>query len=90
MRSDESSVKVSDSPRPCVKCGYCCAKGVCAFGEWDESIHQCRHLTAGATCAIYDLIVSQPGADKDPVFGAGCCSPMNSERQKKIDEAKGS
>lgn len=34
------------------------------------------------TCGIYDKIVGQPGAEWAPAFGTGCCSSMNSDRQK--------
>jgi hypothetical protein len=30
----------------CVKCGFCCKKGPCAFGRWNESKRQCEYLTS--------------------------------------------
>lgn len=71
--------------KPCVRSGYCCKVAPCPFGEWDAERKQCTHLignTPGSyACGIYDYIIKQPGAEVSPAFGAGCCSPLNSDRK---------
>ena len=45
----------------CIRSGYCCQRGICPFGEWDEEAHQCKHLTGDTpgnfACGIYDWII---------------------------------
>ena len=68
----------------CYKCGFCCTRGVCAYGEWDEDKKQCVHLTEDMLCGIYDKVKH----DKvNPAMGAGCCSALNDFRMKKMKEA---
>jgi hypothetical protein len=71
--------------RPCLRSGLCCKKGPCGYGTWDAAAKQCVHLLVdhvlpnGAevhACAIHDEIITQPGAEFSPAFGAGCCMPM--------------
>ena len=71
----------------CVCCGYCCTKGACAFGDWNEIKHQCKHLTEDKLCGKYREIINQPAAKFNPAFGAGCCmSLFNSFRERKIKQ----
>ncbi len=69
----------------CVRSGYCCRQAPCPFGKWDEEKHQCVHLEGDViglySCGIYEEILGQPGADLCPAFGAGCCSPLNTDRR---------
>jgi hypothetical protein len=69
----------------CVRSGYCCKQAPCPFGKWDNEKHQCVHLEGEGiglySCGIYEEILGQPGADLCPAFGAGCCSPFNSDRR---------
>jgi len=65
--------------RPCLKCGYCCTKAACPFGEWDVVRGRCKFLTAGNLCGCYQEIIKRPHqalADLAPAFGAGCCMPL--------------
>lgn len=70
---------------PCVRSGYCCKKAPCGFGDWNAEKTQCKHLETGTDgryqCGIAAEIVKDPTWVFSPAFGAGCCSPMNSDRQ---------
>lgn len=71
--------------RPCLRSGYCCKQGICSFGEWDSAKGQCSHLGGEKPgehyCMIAEYIVTCPGWDFSPAFGAGCCSPGNPDRK---------
>jgi len=71
---------------PCLRSGYCCKTAACPFGTWDEVRHQCAHLGGGRpgqyACLIAAEIMGKPGWEMSPAFGAGCCSPGNSDHQK--------
>ena len=70
----------------CVKCGYCCSKGPCGFGESSlPDSPQCKYLTEEKLCAIYDEIIKDPSSIVSPAFGAGCSSSLlNDCRSSKI------
>jgi len=71
----------------CVQCGYCCTRGVCPYGEWDNERQCCAFLTEDKLCAKYDEIVADPKSWSSPAFGAGCSSPLfNEVREAKIAE----
>ena len=71
----------------CVQCGYCCTKGPCFYGVWDEEKKQCAFLTEDKLCSKYEEIKADPNSWSSPAFGAGCSSPMfNTVRQAKIKE----
>jgi len=77
--------------RPCLRSGYCCKQRPCPYGEvTSPSNPSCRHLQRDESgryeCGIYDQIVRQPGSEISPAFGAGCCSPMNSDRQDLVEK----
>ena len=42
------------------------------------------HEDETTSCAKYDYIRIQPGADFVPAFGAGCCMPLFNEYRDKI------
>lgn len=70
----------------CVRSGYCCKAAPCPFGKWNAAKTQCEHLKGPGlgrySCGIYDEIILQPGsAEFGPAFGAGCCSPLNTDRR---------
>jgi len=72
---------------PCVKCGYCCKKGPCGHGVWNETKSQCSYLTEDNLCEKYHEIIKDPFSRVNPAFGFGCCSPlMNNVRQEKTVE----
>lgn len=66
----------------CVHSGYCCRVRPCQFGESLPDKPQCKHLTADNKCGIYERIIALPTNNwyAEPAFGAGCCSPLNSDR----------
>lgn len=74
-----------EGARMCVRSGFCCKQAPCPFGTWSEEKHQCIHLQFNGKyeCGIFDEIVnrSQKEWEIAPAFGAGCCSPLNSDRQ---------
>ena len=69
----------------CVRSGYCCKQAPCPFGVWDLDRQQCGYLEGdrpgGYACGRYLWILMQEGAEISPAFGAGCCSPLNSDRR---------
>ena len=87
--------KVTSEPeppyRPCVGCGYCCRKAQCT-----PSIRVYGIIPAGCPalyfkdgrywCQLADeekkLPEDQRWASKYVAIGAGCCSPLNSDRVK--------
>ncbi len=81
-----SLLPLYEGARECVRSGYCCKQAPCPFGTWNEEKHQCTHLVKGEDgryeCGIIEEIVTKPGWQFSPAFGAGCCSPMNTDRQK--------
>ena len=76
----------------CVRSGFCCKQAPCGFGEWDAAKKQCKHLgqddDGRYQCNIADQIVKDPTWVFSPAFGAGCCSPLNSDRQRIIRDRK--
>jgi hypothetical protein len=82
---------------PCVGSGHCCKTAACAFGEWDARRHACRHLVVSEIlrdrdgfeieryrCSRYEEIRTLPGAELNPAFGAGCCSPLFNTARSRI------
>ncbi len=78
------------SAKMCVRSGFCCKQAPCGFGEWNAAKTQCMHLGTGVDgryqCGIAEEIVKDSSWVVSPAFGAGCCSPMNSDRQRIIRE----
>mgnify|MGYP000511781127 CR=1 FL=1 len=80
----------------CVGSGFCCNKVPCGFGESISATNKaCVHLTPVETngkhqrftCGIYEYIITQPGWEFSPAFGAGCCSTLfNPERNAILRE----
>jgi hypothetical protein len=74
----------------CVRCGFCCRLTICGFGIWDLEAKRCTSLIEKPDgtfdCGKFDEIVNgdDPTWKVSPAFGAGCCSTMNSDRQKII------
>lgn len=80
-----------EGAKPCVRSGYCCKKSPCQFGQWNEEKHQCDHLgieNGQYKCNIIDEIITKPGWEINPAFGAGCCSPLNSDRLRILKNVK--
>ena len=71
---------------PCIRSGYCCQQGPCAFGKSISNNNKaCKYLEGNEpgnfACGIYDEIqaldVTIHQTDFSPAFGAGCCSTLN-------------
>ena len=75
-----------ESPE-CVRCGYCCRKSACPYGEWSGS--RCRYLVGELPgeylCSIHDEIARDRRSSMSPAFGSGCSSPLfNADRKEAI------
>lgn len=82
---DEFELELLRETYPCVKCGWCCTKGVCGYGEWDPERERCRYLTHDNLCEKRDPIVERELALKYPTFWGGCDVPLgNAKRGEKI------
>lgn len=78
----------------CVGSGYCCRQRPCPFGAPTSANDQsCRYLQAlerrddehqRFTCGIADIIITRPGWELSPAFGAGCCSPVGNDDRSRI------
>jgi len=68
----------------CVRCGYCCRKAPCPYGEGVPCVHLVAdpNSTAGQyLCARHDEIRADPQPQWSPAFDAGCSSALfNSDR----------
>jgi hypothetical protein len=70
--------------------GFCCRRGPCAFGEWDDEKKQCSFLIDkedGTTrCGKYEEIINLPKPEWywNPAFGAGCCATLFNEARERI------
>ena len=79
--------------KPCVRCGYCCRRSPCGFGWTKGPLNPgCMYLRGDRpgeyACGIIDSIIGRPDWELNPAFGAGCSSPLNSERRRLV-EAEG-
>ena len=88
----------------CVRCGYCCKKGPCAWwGEPDESqgadgrcVHliECEDVADGVAiyaCARYEEILKAEADVRYPMFGCGCSSTVcNTYREAVLVARNGS
>lgn len=75
-------LKLNKKYPQCVHSGYCCKKSPCAFGEMNKEWTRCIYLNPENKCDRHDWILQQPLSKWNPAFGAGCCSPMNSDRME--------
>lgn len=65
--------------------------------EDENNLNQCIYLEIKDTgtfnerynCGIADWIRKQPNSNISPAFGGGCCSPLNPDRKKILEERKG-
>ena len=71
--------------RPCIHCGYCCRQAPCCYGENTNTSNACIHLTEDNKCGIYDKVKHDIIS---PAMGAGCCSPMNTDRRDLLRKAE--
>jgi hypothetical protein len=77
--------------RPCVRSGYCCLTAACslATARGVRPGDRCTFLQ-GSTAGHYSCgLMERPGDDGEKArlalsAGHGCCSPMNTERQRVI------
>lgn len=74
--------------RPCVGCGYCCRESQCMIGI------VCYGLKDVCPALYYDqhkakyrckLVEVSTQAREQLYIGAGCCSPLNSDRRAFVD-----
>ena len=73
---------------PCVHCGYCCLRSICALGIPD-STGKCLFLYEKEGRYYCEFYKEPNDPDEFPYFGAGCCSYLNTRRRdiiKRINE----
>jgi hypothetical protein len=88
----EQEAKEYAARYPCVRCGYCCQRGPCGFGQWDYDRRRCTELVGPDsenqyTCAAHDRIMQATEARYfgASMFGCGCSSPLgNTDRNWRI------
>ena len=68
--------------RPCVGCGYCCKKATCVLGLGSPCAYLAQH-DGRYWCS---LILIGAVTDEELAIGAGCCSSLNSDRQRMLRE----
>lgn len=76
---------LADDAHSCVHCGWCCRQRTCGWADWDEAKHQCSALEERDGlfyCGKYADILGKPTSEVCPAFGAGCCTNLNSDRQR--------
>jgi hypothetical protein len=77
---------------PCIRCGYCCSKSPCPYGERVPCAHLAWKDGGEATCLIWDEIVADSDSWGSPAPGAGCSSTLfndwRRERQLSLEMAK--
>ena len=65
--------------KACLRCGYCCKKSLCAFGERKEGDSVCKYLGGEKIgdhyCKEYQRVSQKVWAQWNPAFGKGCCAP---------------
>jgi hypothetical protein len=77
--------------RPCVGCGYCCKKVPCSLSvylhadkPWPH--HECPELIFRDGRWWCKIALEEPELAKEELYiGAGCCSPLNTERLRYVD-----
>ena len=79
----------------CVKCGYCCKKGLCSYGRYSPGKKECLFLEEGNTelgtfiCSIHDKIKEHEQDSPYPMFDCGCSSSMfNTVRNAVVEKMK--
>lgn len=84
------TLDVENTARPCIGCGYCCQKAPCALGAslhgpkapcpslvWNGERYVCQEVSRAFRARDWkrlSVLLS------DLAIGAGCCSPLNSQR----------
>jgi hypothetical protein len=64
----------------CIKCGYCCSKAICGYGEIEDG--ECKFLKIDDNrigtykCLKYEEIILREKEEKYPMFGCGCSSTL--------------
>lgn len=78
--SRNKSYTTTDVPS-CVRCGYCCNKAICSYGE-DDGHGRCWFLAKDDikigtfTCAIRSKIVEREAGSSIPMFDHYCSSSV--------------
>lgn len=70
---------------PCVRCGYCCKKSTCPLGiQFDSQPENCSYLGGNKIGEYFCRFVTENivhDAKTMIAVGAGCCSPLNTDRK---------
>ncbi len=67
---------------PCVQCGFCCTRGPCSYGKWDNVKKQCAYLvpvqdSIKRICSKYNEIKRKETIY--PMMDCGCSSSLFNE-----------
>ena len=78
--------------RPCIGCGYCCLKAMCAVGVayLGRREDRCPFLHQDGR-GVYLCALAVNGGDLAHAalgIGTGCCSPLNSTRQELVSTGR--
>ena len=79
---------LAEGASPCCGCGFCCRKTTCGAAPYDHAKGRCAALVDNGDgtckCGKYAEIMAMPQKVwwLAPAFGAGCCSPGNSDRKR--------
>lgn len=81
------SVEEEAAIRPCVGCGYCCQKVTCIAGEIESArlgvkAHPCPFLYQRDRRYWCKLAEESRKTAEGLAIGAGCCSPLNTQRRR--------
>jgi len=93
-KSQPKLLSLYPGAKPCVRCGFCCKVRSCGFGEWDYEKKQCKELIDNGdetyNCGAFERITSLPQEVwyTAPAFGAGCCSSLNTDRERVLRKGK--
>ncbi len=88
----DTEVKV----QPCVRSGFCCKQAICPYGEWDETVRQCKFLAIDNSelgthiCLKHEEITEIEKDSRYPMMGSGCSSTLfNEDRDRVIRKLRG-
>lgn len=79
----------------CVKCGYCCKKGLCSYGRYSPGKKDCLFLEEDNEelgtfiCSIRDKIKEEEQDCSYSMFDCGCSSSfLNTVRNAVVEKMK--
>jgi len=80
--SQNKNSRTAQRQPSCVRCGYCCSKGVCVNGMLIVSTQKCAYLKIDDedlgtfSCTLRDKIIEAEKDSKTPMFDNYCTSSV--------------